>query len=221
MQKEVTIHWFRQDLRVTDNPSLFHACKSDLIIPVYIFDEASHDSLLQGQASLTWLYKSLFHLNKSLSNNLLILRGNPLDILKTLASKNKVSRVFWNRCYSPREIARDSLIKKELQTQNIDCKTFNGSLLWEPWEVLKDDGTPYRVFTSYYRKGCSRTKVPRLPLPSPKKIFFAKVTKLQQVEIVERASKYDWQKKILKHANIKATVSAHKEWLTKFSPLST
>ena len=43
---------------------------------------------------------------------------------------------------------------KNLFKEKVNVSSFNGSLLWEPWEVLKNDGTPYKVFTPFYKRGC-------------------------------------------------------------------
>ena len=202
MNNKITIHWFRSDLRLDDNPSLAHACNQGRIIPVYIFDETNRVDFPLGQASLTWLWKSLILLNKSLSNNLIILKGPPLEILLTLATENNVTGVFWNRCYTPWQISRDAIIKREMQTRKIECKTFNGSLLWEPWEVLKSDGTPYKVFTPYYRRGCLGAEHPRAPLTPPKEMSFAENIILKHPQLPKSFSQHNWQSKILRHASI-------------------
>ena len=48
-----------------------------------------------------------------------------------------------------------------------NVKTFNSNLLWEPWEILKDDGTPYKVFSPFYKRGCLNAAMPRRPIPKP------------------------------------------------------
>ena len=202
MHEKITIHWFRSDLRIADNPSFSHACKNSHVIPVYIFEETKMDDFPLGRASLTWLRRSLILLDKKLSGKLLILRGDPLRTLKTLIKENNVKAVFWNRCYTPWRIARDSNIKTTLQAMGIECCTFNGSVLREPWEVLKDDGTPYKVFTPYYRKGCAEIDLPRLPLPAPKQISYAKISRIKQDPLEKTLIESKWQNKILRHASI-------------------
>ena len=202
MHNKFTIHWFRYDLRLADNPSLAYACKNADIIPVYIFDDTNKADFPLGEASLTWLWKSLISLNNSLSDKLLIFKGNPMEILLTLAMENNVTGVFWNRCYTPWQVSRDTTIKQEIQSKKIECKTFNGSLLWEPWEVLKADGTPYKVFTPYYRRGCLEAKLPRAPLTTPKKISFAENIISKQSQLPKTFSQLKWQSKILRHASI-------------------
>ena len=128
MTKQKIIHWFRQDLRLADNPSFLFACESGQVIPVYIFDEINSGKFSEGQASKTWLHESLILLNRSLSGRLLVLQGDPNQILSKLALDNNVSFVTWNRCYAPWQIKRDTDIRKNLIDQGIDCKSFNFSL---------------------------------------------------------------------------------------------
>ena len=73
---------------------------------------------------------------------LIILKGNPKECLDELIDFFDV-RNFWNRCYEPWIIKRDKSLKIYLN-EKIKVNSFNGSLLWEPWEILKNDGTLIR-----------------------------------------------------------------------------
>ena len=161
----VSIHWFRQDLRLADNPALTKAAKRGRVLPVYILDDKNAGANAMGAASRWWLHHSLTALNDSLGGNLSVYRGDPSDILTGLAARFDVEAVYWNRCYEPWRTKRDTAIEKHL---DVPVETANGSLLWEPWDVKKDDGAPYRVFTPFYRKGCLHAAAPRKPLPVPK-----------------------------------------------------
>ncbi|WP_419535594.1 cryptochrome/photolyase family protein [Endozoicomonas sp.] len=166
----VIIHWFRQDLRLSDNPSLFEAAGNGQVLPLFILDDHSAGQWASGRASRWWLHHSLDALNESLNDRLLVLQGDAEKVLRDLIKEYKVDAVYWNRCYEPWRIQRDQRIKQSLRDDGLEVKSFNGSLLWEPWTVLKKDGTPYKVFTPYYRKGCLISEPPREPLPVPKKI---------------------------------------------------
>lgn len=120
-----------------------------------------------GGASRWWLHHSLQRLNESLQGRLLVLRGDPLQLLPALVEQSGVRAVHWNRCYEPWRIRRDSVLKERLQSASIDVHSHNGALLWEPWQVLKSDQTPYQMFTPYYRRGCLNAVAPRRPLPAP------------------------------------------------------
>ncbi len=166
--------WFRQDLRLTDNPALEHAVSRGNIIPFFILDDTHAKKWELGGASRWWLHQSLSALNTSLKNNVLFFQGDPLDIIPDIAHKTGADTIVWNRCYEPWRIKRDTKLKKLLADVDVEATSFNGSLLWEPWEILKKDNTPYKVFTPYYRRGCLGSDSPRLPKTAPQKINFSK-----------------------------------------------
>ena len=167
MNTPKVIHWFRQDLRLSDNPALFEAAKNSSILPIYILDDINPKELIMGSASRFWLHHSLNSLNKSLDQNLSIYHGDPLEIILEIIDRMDIKEIYWNRCYEPWRIKRDTQIKKELESKGIKVNTLNGSLLWEPWTIKKGDGTPYKVFTPYFRKGCLLSDEPRKPIPIP------------------------------------------------------
>ena len=152
-KSRVSVLWFRQDLRIADNPALIEACKDGSIVPIYILDDKSAGDWKYGAASRWFLFEALTDLNKLLDNQLLFFEGDASKVLIDIVKEVGAEGVYWNRCYEPWAIERDSRIKKSLKALNISVQSFNSSLLWEPWAVLKKDGTPYRVFTPFYRKG--------------------------------------------------------------------
>jgi deoxyribodipyrimidine photo-lyase len=154
MALPISLYWFRQDLRLADNPALTAAAQAGTVIPVFILDDDHAGEHKMGGASRWWLHHSLIALNASLDGKLLVLKGDPATHLAALAAASGATSVHWNRCYEPWRIARDTLIKADLLAQGLNVESHNGSLLWEPWDVAKADGTPYRVFTPYYRRGC-------------------------------------------------------------------
>ena len=166
--------WFRQDLRLADNPALVAACERGEIIPVYILDDENADTWKIGGASRWWLHHALEDLNRSLSQGLQFYKGEPTTILSDLAQNTGAEALVWNRCYEPWRIERDASIKSALKNQGLDIQSFNGALLWEPWQVLKKDSTTYKVFTPYYRRGCLSVVAPRQPFPTPKNINISK-----------------------------------------------
>lgn len=171
MTQSPVIVWFRQDLRLADNPALHAAHQTGApIIPVYILDDDNAGPWKMGGASRVWLHHSLNALGQSLDGHLHVVAGDAATLLPALVKKTKATGVYWNRCYEPWRIARDKNIKAALEDNGIDAQSFNGSLLWEPWEIKKNDGTPYKVFTPFFRKGCLSAMPPRKPLPIPKKM---------------------------------------------------
>ena len=194
MQK--VVYWFRQDLRLNDNPALFDAASLGKIIPIYILDDVNSGEYFMGAASLWWLHNSLISLNASLGGNLRVYKGDPASILLEIAKNNSANIIYWNRCYEPWQIKRDKDIKTLLTEHNIISKSFNAFLLWEPWEVLKQDGTNYKVFTHYYRKGCLGVKPPREPILNPVKILFDDSSNATDINDLKLLAKLSWYSKL-------------------------
>ncbi len=168
------IVWFRQDLRLSDNPALHDAVKRGFaVIPVYIHAPSEEDQFPPGGATKFWLHQSL----KSLSDDLeshgskLILRSSEssLDELRSLIEESGATAIFWNRRYEPAAIERDTRIKEELTSDEIEVKSFNASLLYEPWTVMNKSDKPFRVFTPFW-KHCISLPEPAAPLPAPEEI---------------------------------------------------
>ena len=148
----IALVWFRQDLRLNDNPAFIEACSQhEFVIPLYIYDEKN--SVLGG-AQAWWLHHSLASLSNSLAKlglNLILRKGEPLAILLELVKKVSVNSVYWNRCYEPAAISRDKEIKATLLELGIEVKSFNGNLLHEPWTIKNKAGDYFKVFTPYWK----------------------------------------------------------------------
>ena len=170
--KYKTIMWFRQDLRITDNPALNNACSKGEVIPIYIHDDHNNKEKNIGSASKWWLHHSLNSLNKSLDGRLITLSGDPIDLLPQIISKSGAQQINWNRNYEPWQINRDKILKSKIEKSGIKVLTFNGSLLWEPWTILNQSELPYKVFTPFYRKGCLNADSPRNPISQPHEMIF-------------------------------------------------
>lgn len=167
-QKPVIV-WFRQDLRLADNPAFAAAVRSEApILAVYVLDDSNAGDKKMGAASRWWLHQSLESLNESLNGKLHVCRGKADELIPELVEESRATAVYWNRCYEPWRIQRDKKLKKALQDSDIHVRSFNGSLLWEPTQISKSDGSPYKVFTPFYRNGCLKGAIePRVPLPAP------------------------------------------------------
>ena len=149
MQNKKTIVWFRKDLRLSDNPALFEASQQGEILPIYILED-DDSSWCLGAAQKWWLYNSLKNLDSDLRQNnskLILRKGNPLSIISQLVKDVKADAVFWNRCYEPNSIQRDTSIKEYLKGSGIEAKSFGANLLFEPWKVKNNSGNYFKVFT--------------------------------------------------------------------------
>lgn len=164
-----SIYWIRNDFRLSDNPALTHAAAKGELIPVYILDDETPQKWKMGGASRWWLHYSILSLAEDYKKhgvNLILRKGNPLTILNSLIKETNAVSVFWNRCYEPFSIKRDTEIKKQLEAASIEVKSFNGSLLFEPWEVKNKQGSNFKVFTPFW-KHCLSIAKHDVPLKIP------------------------------------------------------
>ena len=170
MNTAINIVWFDQDLRLADNPALSAAVNQGNILPIYILDNENAGEYQHGAASRWWLHHSLTTLNRAMNGKINFYKGDAISIIADLCRRFTVDGVYWNRRYEPWRISRDKKIKQQLSEQGIHVQSFNGSLLNEPWAILKKDGTPYKIFTPYYRQasmiGPETAPLP-VPLPAP------------------------------------------------------
>jgi deoxyribodipyrimidine photo-lyase len=172
-KNNLSIFWFRRDLRIRDNLALFEAAnQSKELICLYIHCPEEESPWEIGGASRWWLHHALIDLNSSLEklgSKLIIKEGKSLELLSSLSKEFSASAVFWNRLYDPSTIKRDSIIKKSLIDSGIEVKSYSGSLLKEPWEVKNGSGAPYQVFTPFWKSVSKSFEVPDI-VPILKKI---------------------------------------------------
>ena len=154
-----SILWFRQDLRLHDNPALVAACAEGDVIPVYILDPAAQ----MGGASLWWLHHSLLALQKELPG-LILRRGPAASELLTIAAQTGAERVHANRHYEPWWREAESELAAE-----IDLVLHHGNQLADPASLLTGGGGRYKVFTPWWRNLLEQMP-PRKPLAVPEKI---------------------------------------------------
>lgn len=162
--------WFRNDLRLADNPALTAAAaRGGSVIPVYILDDAAAGAWRPGGASRWWLHHALQSLAADLeaAGSKLILRaGDACDELRSLAAATGAAAVFWNRRYEPWAIVQDREVKAELLAGGIEARSLNGSLCREPWELVRGDARPVTRF-SFFAGLWHEQGPPPAPLPAP------------------------------------------------------
>jgi len=137
-------------------------------VVLYLLDEVSAGIRPLGGASRWWLHGSLAALGErieALGGRLILRRGSALDEIPRIVSETDAAAVFWNRRYgASRDI--DATLKTQLREQDIDVRSFQASLLFEPWTIKTGDGNPYKVFTPFWR-ACQNSGEPRQPLEAP------------------------------------------------------
>ena len=148
----ITIFWFRRDLRLQDNAGLYYALKeNNKVLPIFIFDTVILDGIDDKQdRRVGFIHHSIVHLKnqlEELGSSLLVLQGNPIDIFKKIAAKS----VYTNRDYEPYALERDAAIEKDLSRKKIPFRSFKDQVIFEKDEILKQDNSPYSVFTPYSR----------------------------------------------------------------------
>ena len=169
------IVWFRDDLRLMDNPALNAAAASGRpIICVYVFDQESPGLRPLGGAAKWWLHGSLAALDEALQKKggpLLLMRGRAAERIEWLAAVTKAQAVCWNRRYDKAGRDLDAGLKSALKERGVAAESFNGTLLQEPWTVTNKAGAPFKVFTAYWRTA-QQSGEPCQPLPVPKSLRF-------------------------------------------------
>lgn len=212
MPEKPIIVWFRQDLRLADNPALYHAATKKVpVIPVFIWSPGEESPWAPGSASKVWLHSSLGKFGEqlhALGSRLILRNGNALEVLHDIIAKSGARTVHWNLRYEPQIIHRDNHIKEILLAEGIEVRTFNANLLVDPENFYNKEGNPYKVFTPFYKAALERISIAK-PLPLPGKILAPKKWPASEtLASLDLSPRYDWAGGIQKHWSA-GEVSAH------------
>jgi deoxyribodipyrimidine photo-lyase len=185
---KVCIHWFRRDLRLEDNASLFHALKNGIpVLPVFIFDREILDRLENRKDHrIIFIHRQLEKLQKELAlhgSGLIVKYGKPVDCWKEILNDYDVKSVYLNHDYEPYAIQRDLEIQKILEPKGISFNTFKDQVIFEKDEIQKDDGKPYTIYTPYSRKWFAKLNEQYLNA-YPTEKYFKSFYKHKQVSII-------------------------------------
>jgi deoxyribodipyrimidine photo-lyase len=182
-KQEVSIFWFRRDLRLDDNTGLFHALSSgNPVLPVFIFDENILSKLEdKHDRRVDLIHRTLENLRselRMLGSDLLVYHRTPVEVFKTLTSEYSVRSVFTNHDHEPYAQDRDKQLEALLNENGSSFQTFKDQCIFEKYEVLKDDGKPYTVFTPYSNKW--KTKITTFYLNQyPTEKYFSHLLKFE------------------------------------------
>ena len=195
------IFWIREDFRIENNPALSFATQNhDNVIALYIYNNNDFDN--KREAQKWWVFKSLETLKKELSDykiNLEIVKGDELEIFSKFNKKDKLS-VYWNKIYEPDVIAKGKKIRDLFIKNEINYKYFKGNILNEFQEITKNDGTPFKVFTPFWRNA---EQVYLNQPPSKNYIVKKKIKKItifkKCIEPIDILPKKNWYKKFEKY----------------------
>lgn len=149
------IYWLRNDLRLSDNPTLCAAAANHKICFVYVHSPEEEGHWQTGGASKWWLHYSLEQFDKLVAEKyrarLLILKGNVIDVLPKLAKKIKAEAVYFSKRYEPWGREQENAATAALNKCGIDVQTFDSACLFPPDKVTTALGQPYKVFTPFWR----------------------------------------------------------------------
>ncbi len=153
MTHKSVLVWFRNDLRISDNPALGAALASGKPVLGAYIHEADPGLRRPGGASMWWLHKSLNALALSLGDMgipLRVLQGHASELVAQMVQEDAVGVVYWNRRYDLAGRTIDAQIKSALRGRDVAAHSFNAALLVEPWDLLTAQDKPYAVFTPFW-----------------------------------------------------------------------
>ncbi len=163
---------FRNDLRISDNRALSSAVEAGkAVVPLFILDESQKGSRPAGAANRWWLHHSLLALANALEkldSKLVLRQGSTDEIVAETVRSTGADAVFWNRRYSPPDIAADTVLKSTLRADGLKAESFDGFLLHEPSQLSTRSGDFYKVFTPFYNRLAEIE--PRDPIDAPSRI---------------------------------------------------
>lgn len=170
----ISIHWFRRDLRITDNTALHHAVKaSEQVIPVYILSQWKETHPWTGPGRQQFLCENLASLARNIEaigSRLVILQGHAGEALEQLIRETKAEAVYTNRDPDPFGKAMEQKVAAVCLKMGVEFHPYKDAVLHEAGEVLTGEGKPYRVYTPYSRNWLALPKV----APWPKVRSFGK-----------------------------------------------
>ena len=168
---QVTVFWFRRDLRLDDNRGLYQALLSgNPVLPLFIFDTSILDKLTVGtDPRLPFIYRQVAELKSRLEQNgssLMVFHGKPEEAFRYISGKYSIVEVFANGDYEPYATSRDNETGRLLEGMNAGFRIFRDQVIFEKNEVVKDDHSPYTVFTPYsikWKKRLNQSDLEELP----------------------------------------------------------
>ena len=187
MPEITTIVWFRNDLRIVDNPALHLAAGRGAVVPVFIHAPEEEGSWAAGGAARWWTHQSLRRLDAALrriGSRLIVRRSSgghagarratprrdgSRSVLLELARETGATAVVWNRRHDPIAGARDAEVERRLRAAGIAVEIFEATLLFDPALIRTRSGAPFQVFTPFSR-ACAAAPPPAPPLPAPRRI---------------------------------------------------
>ena len=157
MKQPISVFWFRRDLRLEDNVGLYYSLKGAFpVMPIFIFDTEILEKLPKNDARVSFIFERLQKLRSELSSKfnsgIALFYGTPSSIFQKLTDDYEIKAVYTNHDYEPYTIQRDLGIKEFLIEKGISFKTFKDQVIFEKDDIVKNDGSPYVVYTPYMKR---------------------------------------------------------------------
>ncbi len=201
MNKKIGLIWLKDDFRINKNLALSEATKKhENVSAFYLYKKQKFQN---QQAQNWWLSRSLIEFKNRLNDfniNLeVISTPSYKSFFDKLVKKSNYS-IYWNRTYEPAYLKFDEYLSKIFINSNTEYKIFKGNILNEINEVKKSDGTPFKVFTPFWRNA-EKYYLEKIPskekkiIKCKKKIDFFK-NSLNEIQILP---KNKWYKKFEKY----------------------
>jgi deoxyribodipyrimidine photo-lyase len=168
----INLFWFRRDLRINDNTGLYKALSlSNNVQPVFIFDTEILDDLEdQYDRRVSFIYEQIEKLKSDLESRgstLWVYYGKPIDVFTHILGKHQVRGLYANKDYEPYARNRDEAVYKLFQAQHLQFKAYKDHVIFEKDEILKDDGSPYVVYTPYSKKWKAQFEIANIAMHNP------------------------------------------------------
>ncbi len=156
-----------------DNPALSAAAaRGGPVLALYVLDDDAPGPWRIGGAGRWWLHHSLECLSGDLDRlgvTLVLRRGSARSVVPAIAAEVGAGAAYWNRCYEPFAVARDTAIKSALSRAGVAAESFAAALMVEPWVVKTKAGGSFSVFTPFWRT-IHADIAPAQPLPAPQPV---------------------------------------------------
>ncbi len=210
---QIAVFWFRRDLRLDDNTALYHALRSGYsVLPLFIFDTDILDELSdKSDRRVQFIHSEVVHLQgelRELGADLLVKHGKPIDIWRGILQAYNIKAVYSNHDYEPYANHRDEKVKEMVGEQGAVFHSFKDIVMFEKDEVLKEDGSPYTVFTPFSKRWKAKlTPFYYKPYPTEKyysalcKLTFPDVPSLNEIGF--SATDFSYPDKVVKNDIVK------------------
>ncbi len=201
MLKNIGLVWLKDDFRIQKNLALIEASQNhDQVIAFFLYKNKKFQN---QEAQKWWVCQSLKEFRSKLSKFNIMLEVVETDSYKSFFEKLFVKKnfsLYWNKTYEPKYIEFDDFLLKNLKINKIKFKVFKGNILNEFNEVKKNDGTPFKVFTPFWR--------------SAEKFYLEKIP-FKQKSITKCKKKISYFKKTINEKDI----CPKKNWFKKFEKI--